>query len=388
MMDTPFQTRSDGSSQGQRFPFTWPKPGDKNLDFTQFFPLWSPGYNPHNVLTYAEHYNFTIQRQLSKTSLMTLAYVGTQGHHIQVSVSPNVGSAALCNQLNAQNAEPRCGPNGETNVYTLPNGNKVYGTMVGLNNQALGEKYGVVVYAPSSMMSNVGNSAYHAFQATLERRAADLTFMAAYTFSKSLDNTRPNGEGLNPYNARLDRALSPFDLTHNFVLSYNWALPFQRLASHGPARLTQGWNISGITRFSTGFPVTIKQSGDLALTNLSLDRPNYIGPLVTQDPRKGGPSGPNQFFLPGAFTSETLGTIGSSPIRFFHGPGIANTDFGMSKATRISESMSFLVRAEFFNIFNHAQFNTPVGKFNSSQFGQVTSARDPRIGQVSAKFIW
>ena len=69
-------------------------------------------------------------------------------------------------------------------------------------------------------------------------------------------------------------------------------------------------------------------------------------------------------------------------------PGIINTDFGMSKRTRITESLAFEIRGEFFNIFNHTQFNNPSGNISSSRFGLVSSARDPRIGQVSAKFYW
>ena len=388
MLDTPFQTRSDGTSQGQRFPFTFPAPGDTNLNFAQYLPLWEPGYNIHNKLSYAEHYNFALQRELSKAMVTTFAFVGTQGHHLQTGVSPNVGSAALCNQLNAEGATPQCGPYGETNNYTLPDGSIVYGTMIGLDNQALGPKYGIAAYAPSTSMSNVANSNYNAFQATLERRASDVTFLLAYTFSKSIDDANPIGQGLNPYSYAIDRTLSPFDLTNNFVASYNWAIPFQRAFTHGYKRLTEGWNVSGISRFSTGFPVTISQSVDLSLTNLGIDRPNVSGPVVTQDPHNNGPNGPNTYFLPGTFSSEAYGAVGDSPLRFFHGPGICNTDFGLSKTTKITESKSFLIRAEFFNIFNHTQFKNVVGNYSSSQFGLVTGARDPRIGQISAKFIW
>ena len=94
------------------------------------------------------------------------------------------------------------------------------------------------------------------------------------------------------------------------------------------------------------------------------------------------------FFLPGAFAPSALGQFGNSSRQFFHGPGINNTDFGLSKRTSITESKGIEVRAEFFNIFNHTQFINPDGDVNGSQFGQVTSARDSRIGQLSAKFYW
>jgi hypothetical protein len=113
------------------------------------------------------------------------------------------------------------------------------------------------------------------------------------------------------------------------------------------------------------------------------------------NPRSANPACPTTdntgcYFLPTAFAlNTTLGTFGTANRRFFHGPGFNNTDFGISKRTRLTERFAFDLRLEFFNIFNHAQFKNPGGDItNSSQFGIVTNARDPRIGQVSAKFYW
>ena len=83
-----------------------------------------------------------------------------------------------------------------------------------------------------------------------------------------------------------------------------------------------------------------------------------------------------------------LGVPGNANRRFFRGPGIDNTDMGVQKTTQITENTSFELRGEFFNMFNHAQFLNPVGNFIASNFGQVTAARDPRIGQVSVKFLF
>jgi hypothetical protein len=136
--------------------------------------------------------------------------------------------------------------------------------------------------------------------------------------------------------------------------------------------------------------VTISQSGDRSLTGASgVDEPDLIASLIFQDPRNAGPDGaPNRYFNKTAFRSEALGGVGDSSRRFFHGPGFNNWDFGLHKVTQITESTSLMIRAEFFNLANHAQFNNPNGNFSSSRFGTVTSARDPRIGQVSAKIIW
>jgi hypothetical protein len=86
--------------------------------------------------------------------------------------------------------------------------------------------------------------------------------------------------------------------------------------------------------------------------------------------------------------SPDCGTFGTANRRFLHGPGMNNTDFGIQKDFRITEARSFEFRAEFFNIFNHAQFNNPTGDISSGNFGNVTSARAMRIGQLSGKFIW
>ena len=387
---TPFQTRSNGQSQGMHFPFTFPVPGspaNANLNFTQYFPIYLPDYSSQNKLTYAEHYNLTIQRELSKSTVLTMAYVGTQGHHILANVNLNVGSAALCQQLNAEGATPTCGPGSETSVYTLPNGSHVYGTMQGMGNQTLGQKYNAVVYAQSQSLADVANSNYNALQVTIERKARDVTFLVAYSFAKSIDDGNGVG-GFNPYDYRTARVLSPFDLTNNLVGSYTWDIPFDRLFGSLPGRLTKDWTITGISRFSSGFPVTLQEGDDHAESAVGLDFPNVVGKVVTQNPRLAGPNGPNTYFLPSAFAQEAIGQTGNSAARFFHGPGIINTDFGLGKKIPITESMSIQLRAEFFNIFNHANFLNPVGNIASSQFGEVTSTMPGRIGQVSAKFFF
>ncbi|PYU67101.1 MAG: TonB-dependent receptor, partial [Acidobacteria bacterium] len=393
MFDLPYQTRSDGSSQTQRFPFTLPTPGsaaNKTLDYSIYLPIsYSPGYDIHNRLPYAEHYNLSIQRELSKSTVLTLAYVGTQGHKLISQYDANPGNAALCLQLNQRSATPTCGRNGENQTYTLPDGTQVFGTR---------DRLGPNFSQNNSITANIANSNYNAGQITLERKAADLTFLAAYTFSKAIDDSSGFGQWVNFSDNRLSRSLSAFDLTHNFVASYNWAIPFDRAFGSLSKRLTQGWNFTGITRFATGLPVGIRESGDYSLVGSgNTDVPDLVGKVMIQNPRKPGPNGANTYFLPDAFAPGQVGRFGNANRQFFHGPGINNTDLGVMKRTTIRESIAFELRAEFFNIFNHAQFDNPGGTLSclvitnpncSTTFGVVTSARDPRIGQVSAKFYW
>jgi hypothetical protein len=382
LFDQPFLTRADGSSQTQRFPFTLPVPGSaaiKNLDWSVFLPITSsPGYLPGNKLPYAEHYNFSIQRELSSNMVMTLAYVGTEGHKLFAQYESNPGDANLCLSLRGSGVAKgtlQCGPNQESAVFTRPDGSQVLGTR-----GPLGFDYGSNTYESTN-----ANSAYNSFQATFERRAANLTFLASYTFSKAMDNASAFST-MNFSNFHLSRALSSFDATHNFVISYNYALPFAR-AGMLPKRLTQGWSVNGITRFATGFPIAISQSGDRSLTGAGgVDRPDFVGGLVITPDVRDTPN--HQYFNKTAFTSEVLGTMGNANQRFFHGPGINNWDLGLQKITKVHESMAVQFRAEFFNALEHVQFGNPSGSFTSGNFGRVTSAKAGRIGQMSLKFLW
>ncbi|PYX28326.1 MAG: TonB-dependent receptor [Acidobacteria bacterium] len=393
MFDQPFLTRADGSSQTQRFPFTFPVPGDpanKTLDYSRYLPIaYSPGYDIHNRLPYAEHYNLSLQRELTRATVLTLAYVGTQGHRLIAQYDANPGNQALClmlsNPANVFPGTPTCGPNGEQQTYTKANGEQVFGTR---------DKLGPAFSQNNSFTANIANSNYNAGEITVEHKASDFTLMAAYTYAKGIDNSSGFGQWVNFANFGLSRSLASFDVTHNFVVSYVWAIPFDRLFSGAPKGLTRGWTFNGITRFTGGLPIALHESDDQSLTGSpNTDVPDLVGKVVTLNPRNANPNCPSSdgtgcFFLPGAFATSALGQFGNSSRQFFHGPGINNTDFGLAKRTNITESMGIEVRVEFFNIFNHTQFTNPDGDVNGSQFGQVTSARDSRIGQIGAKFYW
>jgi Carboxypeptidase regulatory-like domain len=437
MFDEPFRVRSTGASLGQRFPFAAPVPGassNKTLDFSVYEPFnFFPGYDIHNKLPYAEHFNLSIQRELSKSTVLTLAYVGTEGHRLITQRDANPGSAVLCQQLTAQGAidvtagfTAGCGPGNENDVFQLPTATvpcdtlsptPLPGCVYSTRQRILSPNFcpgGAQVCYGSSNTNTLtsANSIYNSAQITVERKASDFTFLAAYTFAKGLDNSSAFNDLVNFENTKLSRGLSSSDIRHNFVASYIWAIPFDRAFGNAPKRLTRGWQIQGITRFSTGFPMQLNQAnGDFSLAGSSnTDMPNLIGKVVTLNPRNANPDCPTAdhtgcFFIPpqptstvnpdpcvpttGAFVQNcTLGTFGTANRRFFHGPGFNNTDFGLSKRTVIKENYAFDVRFELFNIFNHAQFKNPSGDITNSSFGIVTNARDPRIGQVSAKFYW
>jgi hypothetical protein len=183
------------------------------------------------------------------------------------------------------------------------------------------------------------------------------------------------------------------DVKHNFVVSYDYQLPFDQLLH--PNRLTRGWSLSGITHVASGFPVTMINNGDNSLigtnpngvNNSSIDEPDYNrGPLhLEKDPR----SNRNKFFNTNSFSMNVLGDPGTGKRRVFYGPGAQNYDMAVAKNLPFTESRSLLFRVEAFNVFNHTQFNGPQavdGDIGSTTFGQVINAAPPRILQGALKF--
>jgi len=384
---SPYITRPTGVSQGQHFPFTFPSGAGPfpNFMFGNLMPLYVPGYYNHNKTDTAQHFNLSVQRQLDKSTVLTVAYVGTLAHHIEHDVPILYGDASQCLSLAG------CGPYAEAGVYTQ-NGQTIYGTLVGaIDNQTISPNYHnsaggpVVAFAESEYVQNSGNSNYNSLQVSAERRARDITYLLSYTYSKSLDDV---GALWDPRDPSRNYGQSSWDMRHNFVASYNWNLPFDRFL--GPHRYSQGWHITGISRFNTGFPVNLASSGDAALTNIGLDYPNQVAPLQKLNPRAAG----HNFFNTSAFASglscgfEVCGVTGSAKQYLFHGPGSINTDMGVEKDTKLTERTALNLRIEMFNVFNHANFTDVIGNANSSQFGQATNTASARIGQISGKVIF
>jgi hypothetical protein len=239
-------------------------------------------------------------------------------------------------------------------------------------------------------VSTVANSRYNSLQVSLSHNSGSLSFLAGYTFSKCMDNASGLQDSTNPFNPRLSVALCNFDVNQNFVFSYNWQMPFDKWVSAGWARkVAGGWSLSGITTFATGLPISLTEDDDNSLIGANaapVDVPNYSpgGPVLGDtNPRHGNP-----YFHQSLFSNENVGQFGTSRRRFFHGPGLNNFNMALLKTTKITESTELQLRFEGFNVFNHAQFFNPTGEINSSQFGMVSGARDPRIMQVGAKFLF
>jgi hypothetical protein len=383
-LEEPYESRT-GANPGQRFPFTIPPPGATGI-WDQYLPIsTAPTFRTNNKLPYSEQFNFTIQRELARKAVLTIGYVGSRGRHLLSTIELNPGSAAKCELITTLMPPGQgCGQYGEDTIYVVPgtgetfNGTRPYSVTSGR-----GLAQGLLDFQSNTWEATEANSTYNALQASVQKDVGNFRFLGAYTWSKSIDNSSGFYDQIDPYNPSISRALSTFDMTHNFVLSYSYDLPLAKSAHGVQGKLLSGWTITGITRFTTGFPVTLGESDDASLCGCTgADVPNYNGqPIHFSNPRKTG-----QYFDPSPFSSETLGIPGDSNRRFFHGPGINNWDFSFHKSTPITEKVSLEFRAEYFNVFNHAQFNTVIGDVLASNFGQATGAGDPRIGQVALKF--
>jgi hypothetical protein len=188
--------------------------------------------------------------------------------------------------------------------------------------------------------------------------------------------------------------LSLFDATHRIVASYYWELPVPKYTGFKSIALN-GWALSGITTFQTGFPIRITSEADNELMD-SFDfelpgEPDQLAPFHTQHPQSNG----NYFFNPNTFTENTttdpslFGRIGNAPRTICCGPHISETDFAILKNIPVTEGTHVEFRAELFNVYNHTQFDNPDGdSTDGSQFGQVTEARDPRLVQFALKYIF
>jgi hypothetical protein len=399
LFDTPFMDAATGNSEGQRFPAKLAplnvssKNPDINIDWTQFEPIAAvPGYSPANKTPYAEEYRLSIERKIGESATFEVGYAGNQAHRLLVLKAANPGDSALCLSLSQASevaaTSSTCGPFGESTTYTTATGATVNGTR-----GPLGPAFGSV-----STQQTIGNSTYHALQTNLRVVEKWGQVMAGYTYSKSFDMGTNFGDQVNPFDPQLSRSLSAFDLRQNFVVSFvlKGGLPAHALHA---AMLGKGWELSGIARMSSGFPVTLVNNSDTSLwgtqsngvNNLPVDLPNYDdsgGRLrFNRNPRT-----TSTYFDTSRFSLPKLGDPGNARRRFFSGPGMDNLDASVQKSLSLRENLITTFRIEAFNLFNHAQFFGPDAVNGNitdvSEFGRVVSAQSPRLLQLSLKLIF
>jgi hypothetical protein len=243
------------------------------------------------------------------------------------------------------------------------------------------------------------NSNYNALQARLSRRfSRTLTFNANYTWSKAMGFTETDGENIGYY---LDRRRNygplDYDRTHVLSLDYVYLLPeFSR--NMGGNRLAKavldGWQLSGITRFSSGTPLSISSNGNPGTLGGGV-RADYLGGNVFLETKDR-----YNYFNVFVFGRPPDGALGNTANGFFRGPGIHNWDASLFKNVNFTERVRLQLRFEYFNVFNHTQWavvntslslpnpNTAVAPATRGRLGEVTDTRDPRQLQMGVKLYF
>ncbi|MBI3693885.1 MAG: carboxypeptidase regulatory-like domain-containing protein [Acidobacteria bacterium] len=371
----------------QPFPFS-PVPRGGRFDFTKIAPISLTVMDPNFATPYGQQWNLQVQTQPFRDWVLEAGYVGSSG-------------VKLLNRRQSNPAIPGPGATtGNTNLRRVLN-----------QNNPLNAKFGGAVFAGITNQLSDANSNYHSLQLGVTKRfSRGFQMSHAYTWGHAIDNASGLRVSSRIDNARADRGNSEQDIRHRYVGSYLWEAPWWKNQDRGLGRILGGWGVSGITTFQTGLVFNITEGTDRCLCTSGNQRPDYIGGNLTLfDPRStsavsgransyfdgtgGGTAAAdtNPYFRRvGTGTSFALGAgrFGNMGRNVFHGPGLNNWEFSIFKRTKISESHKLEFRAEFFNMWNHTQFQNPDGGIASPNFWRVTTAQDPRLIQLGLRYMF
>ena len=241
------------------------------------------------------------------------------------------------------------------------------------------------------------DSTYNAFQLSLEKRfTSGFSFLSNFTWSRALNDFGPNGQpgGLATNTCSCGRYFDygpdAGDVNKVFRISGNYNFPHAPV--HGVVdAIVNGWSLSGIANWQTGFPFTVYSDYDNSFSAMGADRADLTVPRV-QDAVLSS-SRPhsqliNEWFNTSDFAPNAIGTFGNTGKNILRGPRSFNTDLALLKEGNITKRVSFQFRAEFYNAFNNVNFGMPDNGLTDSSFGQITSAADPRILQMGLKTIF
>lgn len=321
-------------------------------------------FDPNLKTSYAQQWNFSLQRELTPGVIASATYNGSRG--------VNLLGARDINQPAPGLARP--------NLRPLP------------------------YLADVNQIESASDSTYHAMQLQLRTNlSSGLTGLFGYTWSRSIDNTSnffaSAGDPNFPQDSRnpgAERARSSFDTPHRFVGSFAYELPFgagQRwgdgMTGLGSA-LISGWKLNSIITLQAGQPYSVMLPGELDNSNTGRsifgfgngDRPNVVG-----DPNLAKPD-PSQWINPAAFAFPEFGTFGDAGRNIVQGPGYYNLDFSAVKETLLAETVTLQLRAEFFNALNTPNFHSPNIFFGTPGFGQVSKAENGRELQFGIKLLF
>jgi Carboxypeptidase regulatory-like domain/TonB dependent receptor len=327
--------------------------------------LGTPGWAPFDIdfrTPYFQQWNLGIQQLLTGNLLVEAQYLGSKGTKLYTNIF-----------FNTPDPSPSSMPS-STARARFPN---------------LGN---------NSLQASAGSSNYHALMLRAEKRlSSGLMVMGSYTFSKSIDNDSLGNSvassNLDQSNIKsFERALSSFDARHRMVVSYTYDLPF-RSRSKALNAVLGNWQAGGIITRQSGQPFTVNINTDRANNGVLNQRPNLVGdPNLPGDQRT-----VERWFNTDAFVMQPVGTLGTAGRNIVTGPGTNIVDFSLLKNIPIKERYRLQFRTEFFNLFNHPNFDIPTRLCDGTTagapctalgFGSITAARDPRILQFGLKFLF
>jgi hypothetical protein len=316
-----------------------------------------------------ESWTLKIEQQLSPNTALGVSYVGSHGYHELLSVDANLPTPTICP------ASP-CPAGYPAGAFYYPSGSP-------LANNA--------VWKTTHWFSE-GISSYHGLELDVNRRLSHgLQFRGVYTFSKTLDDgdnmntsvaTNSPAFVANPVQPKADYGRASFDIRHAAVFNATYDLPFGRgkAVDGNPwmKKLFGSWQVSGIETLQSGLPFTPQLSynssndGDTRNPVRPSWNPNFTGQVIQ--------GGPNRYFNPAAFIQPLPGTYGNAGRNILQGPGLAETNVSLGKKFSLSERLELQFRSEFFNEFNHTNFNTP----NPVVFASASGGPSPTAGVITS----
>jgi hypothetical protein len=380
------QALQNCTSQAATYPFPFTFPPDKNFNFGvgTFVLSWDPVNKYQTPAVY--NWNLSVERQLRSNLLLRAAYVGSHSSHLTETLNLNPrpvgGTSSTPFRLNAIAA---------TVTKPFPGCTAANCPLFSTVQQDLQDI----------------NANYKSFQISVEKRSTHgLTILANYTWSRSADDLPPGAGVLgfdtssarpwdDPLRHQLDWGPSEFDHTHRFVGSYVWQLPGLKGRNSLVRAVLGDWQLSGLVQAQSGRPLTILSGVDRSGTAIGLDRAKVVGAAYGSGTCAGLTKACKDWLSLSGFAPNDLGTFGDAGKGAFRFPGLYLWDMGLGKTFSITEKVKFQLRGEFFNVFNHVNFDesTAAGNFaklstGKGNFGALTTALDPRIGQIGMKLIF
>lgn len=354
---------------------------------------------------YVQQFSLDVQRELPFGITTTMSYIGSKGTSLQIG---GINDATF--NINQLTPDKLSDPNLLTNVANPFFGIITSGPLSGATVQKR------QLLRPFPQFSDIfvhgasaGKSLYHSFTAKAQKRLTKgVSFLTSYTYSEMKDNVIGQGNyyagtsGFAPniYNLGPEYGLASIDLTHRFLVSGSWELPFGKgksfLSGGGLMdRLVGGWQVNFIGQVQSGYPLSITQANNNTNAYSSGQRPNLVAgqPLLASNALQRALS-PNAadggYFNAAAFSTAAASTFGTlSRTLDVRGPGQRNWDIGLTKDTTIVESFKAQFRLEAINAFNTPVFRAPNTTFGSSSFGKITAqANFARVVQVSVRLMW